>query len=157
MHCAAIVFLLFSVSAADVPAEAAKDLAKLQGIWKDVGGEEAGLVQTAEDAKKEQIAFSFKRGTLVVTRKDETLAEFEITVRPGKDWGEIDLKHKGGKYDGKTCHGIYVLDGEKLKIRTASKMRSDEATDRPNVFSTKKSSKPSDKPGLLLFLLEREK
>ena len=157
MFTASGLFLLLCVPSSGQPTESAKELKKLQGMWKVVEGEEVGTLVTAEEAKRGQEVFTFKGDTLNITRAGEPLGEFIVTVKPGKEAGEIDFKHKGGKYDGKVCHAIYALDGAVLKICTASKLRADKPEERPNVFSTKKSDKPSERPGKLLFVLKREK
>jgi len=130
---------------------------QLQGKWTVIGGEEGGTAMSAEVAKDEDLAFAFKDESLVITRSGRVIQEFSVVVRPGKDKGEIDLKHKGGDRDGKMCHGIYALEGDILKICTASKLREDMAADRPNIFSTKESDKAGEKRGKLMFVLKREK
>jgi uncharacterized protein (TIGR03067 family) len=143
-----------SLSPAD---DAVKELMALQGAWKCIGGEEVGSVLSEEDAKKEDEQFVFAENTLTVKRRGKVIGEFSVSLKPGKDKGEIDLKHKSGKYEGKICHGIYHLEGLTLKICTASKMRSDEAKDRPTVFSTRKSDEAAAKAGTLLFILRQQK
>lgn len=135
----------------------ADDLKKVQGSWRLVGGEEAGDPISAEEVKKENEIFTFEGDALTITRNGRTKRELIVTVKPGKAFGEIDLKHKGGQYDGKVCHAIYAFEGDVLKICTASKLRADEPGDRPNVFSTKKSDEASQRAGKLLFILKREK
>lgn len=132
-------------------------LKKFQGSWRLTGGEEVGTKISPDDAKKENLVFTFQGDSLIVKLKGKVLAEFVLTANPGKQKGTLDLKHKAGKYEGNTCHAIFTLDGDVMKICTASKLRSDKAEDWPTVFSTEKSDKPSEKPGLLLFILHREK
>jgi uncharacterized protein (TIGR03067 family) len=157
MFLAPSLVLLCCVPAADPPADAAKELMKLKGSWKLIGGEEVGRPITPEDAQKEVEVFTFTGDKLVIRRNGKLLLELAVRPTPGKSFGAIDFKHTSGQYDGKTCHAIYALDGDELKICTASKMRSDEPADRPTVFSTKKSEKPGEKVGTLLFVLKREK
>lgn len=134
----------------------AKAVAQLQGTWRLIGGKEVGEVITAEDAEKQPLVFAFKETSLTIRSRDPD-EEFVVDIKPGKGKGEINLKHKNGRYEGKTCHAIYVVDGDMLKICTASKLRADEAADRPTVFSTDKKEAGSEKVGTLLFILKRDK
>ncbi len=151
------LFLLASGHLSDQQPDPSKALLQLPGTWNLIGGEEAGRPATAEDAKKEQAVFTFQKDTLVIRRKGKVTGEFAVSVKPGKEKGEIDLRHKGGRYDGKTCHAIYLLKGDELTICLASKLRADDAKDRPTVFSTKKQEGGSEKGGILLFILKRDK
>jgi uncharacterized protein (TIGR03067 family) len=135
-----------------------KELKEIQGRWRLIDGEEVGRKFGAEEAKKEPLVFHFQGDSLIVRKKLKVIEEATIVVHPGGHKGAIDFKHQSGKYKDKTCHAIYSLDGGKLTICTASKMRADKPEDRPTVFSTdKKQEKPSHRPGTLLFILEREK
>lgn len=149
--------LLTYGQAPDQQPEFSKTLKQLEGTWRLVGGEEAGRSTTAEEAKKEQEVFTFKDDSLVIRHKGRVRGEWVVRVKPGKEKGEIDFKHKGGRYDSKTCHAIYLLEGDTLKICTASKMRADMVDERPTVFSTKKKEDGSEKVGTLLFILKRDK
>jgi uncharacterized protein (TIGR03067 family) len=153
----AMVFSLILGQTPEQTKSATEDLKKLQGSWRLVGGSEPDVKISADDAKKEGELYNFKDDTLVVRSKGKVVLEGTISVKPGKDFGEMDFKHTGGQYEGKTCHAIYVLDGDDLKICTVSKLRSDEPEDRPTVFSTEKSNKEGEKHGKLLLLLKREK
>jgi uncharacterized protein (TIGR03067 family) len=139
---------------ADLP----RPLRELQGTWRLIGGEEVGSKFGAEEAKKEEEVFVIRRDSLVIRDKGKIVVEATVTVDPDGRKGAINFKHKSGKYKDKTCHAIYTLEDDKLKICTASKMRADEPKDRPTVFSTEKQQeKVGDRPGKLLFILEREK
>lgn len=143
---------------AEAPAELPKELQAFQGSWRLVGGEEVGHKIGAEDAKKEEMVFTFRGNSLVVREKNRIKEQATIVVHGDKDKGTIDFTHKSGKYKDQTCHAIYKCEGDKLTICIASKMREDRAEDRPTVFSTdKKQEKAADRPGKLLFILEREK
>jgi uncharacterized protein (TIGR03067 family) len=157
MFLAACVFILASVQSSSQTKDATDELKKLQGTWRLVGGEEVGRKMTAEEAENEKELWTFTDELMVATRDGKIAGKATVRIMLGKDFGEIDFNHKGGQYDGKTCHAIYLLDGNDLKICTASKLRSDEPEDRPTVFSTGKSDKEGEKPGKLLLLLKREK
>jgi uncharacterized protein (TIGR03067 family) len=154
-----VALTLIAIACAQIPGEqpdAAKALMQLQGTWKFIGGEEAGGEISAEEARKDEEFFTFKGELLVIRHRGKVRHELAVSVKPGKGKGEIDFKHKGGNYDGKTCHAIYIVEGDVLKICTASKMRDDASADRPTVFSTKEKERGSGKIGTLLFILKRE-
>lgn len=138
--------------------DVSKPLSQLQGKWNVIGGEEVGHAITEKEVKKEPFVFTFKGDMLIIHRKGKVFGEFSVRVKPGKGKSEIDFKHKGGQYDGKTCHAIYLLKDDELKICTASKLREDEAKDRPTVFSSKKTTdEGAGRIGKLLFILKRDK
>jgi uncharacterized protein (TIGR03067 family) len=156
-----MIALLWTIALgfAPVPKDALpRPLRELQGTWRCIGGEEVGHKFSEEEAKKEEEVFVIRGDSLVIRHKTKVRLEAMVTVDPGGHKGAINFKHKSGKYKDKTCHPIYTLEGGKLKICTASKMRADEPEDRPTVFSTdKKQENESDRPGKLLFILERDK
>ena len=151
-----IVVILIPLQFDQLP-ELPKEFVKFQGTWRFIGGEECGIVLTAQDAKKEDVTFIIKGTSLVIRHHGESIGDFTFTVKVGKGRGEINRKHNSGRHKGEVCYGIYVFEGDMLKICTASKLRTDEVADRPNVFSTKKSDEPGEKTGKLLFVLKREK
>jgi uncharacterized protein (TIGR03067 family) len=134
-----------------------KELAQLQGTWRGVGGEEAGTILTPEEARKEEAEFIFKENTLTIRMHGKVLREFKVAVDPSTDPKELDLRFTQGKDEGKVCLAIYRIDGDRLTICAATKLRPARDERRPNVFSTQKSQGKSKRPGLLLFILERQK
>jgi uncharacterized protein (TIGR03067 family) len=150
-----IIFVF--VCSSNQPEKGPMEAQQLQGTWRLSGGEEVGRQFTAEEVMKEVEVFTFKGGIVTIHRHGKLIGECMFKVKPGKDFGEIDFKHESGQHQGKTCHAIYSLKGDVLKICTASKMRADKPEERPNVFSTKKPDKPSERAGKLLFILKREK
>lgn len=138
-------------------ADPSKGLERLRGTWEWIRGEEVGHKITPEDAKNEGVRFVFRGDSLVIREKSKIVDDLTVTLDPGGRKGSIDFKHNSGKYKGKTCHAIYSLDGDQLRICTASKLRADSPEERPTIFSTaKKQEKESDRPGKLLFILRRE-
>jgi uncharacterized protein (TIGR03067 family) len=137
--------------------ETKKELAKFEGIWEGVGGEEVGHVLTREAAKDEDEQFIFKGDRLTVRKDGKVQDEFKISVDPSKNPKEMDLHFIEGKYEGKKCLAIYTFEGDQLKICTETKLRPSRGGLRPNVFSTQKNQDESKHPGLLLFVLERRK
>jgi uncharacterized protein (TIGR03067 family) len=156
----ALVWLLVSAGAAGgAPAPAQKDtekeVAKLQGTWRGVSGEELGTV--LKDTKDEEIEFVFKGDSLVVKQHREVTAEFKFSLDPSKSPKELDLHFAEADKKGKVCLAIYELDGDKLTICTNTKLRPTDDEKRPNVYSTKKPGEKGQIPGKLLFVLERQK
>jgi uncharacterized protein (TIGR03067 family) len=147
----------FLVAAEDSQAAAKKELANLEGTWRGVGGEEVGHVLTPEDAKKEEEEFVFKGDSLTVRKHGKVLREFTISIDPSKTPKEMDLHFTKGDDEGKKCLAIYTIEGDRLKICTETKLRPSRGGPRPNVFSTQKAEDQSKRPGLLLFVLERQK
>jgi uncharacterized protein (TIGR03067 family) len=133
------------------------ELAKLEGTWREVGGEEAGYVLTPEAAKKEECEFVFKRNSLALRIHGKVGDEFKFSVDPFKNPKEMDLVFTKGKNIGKKCLAIYSVSGDQLKICTGTKLRPTRGGPRPNVFTTQKTQEESICPGLLLIILERQK
>jgi hypothetical protein len=72
----AILLVFSAMSGRDDPQAAVnKDLAKLEGTWRGVGGEESGLVQTREDVKLDQEEFVFKGRSLTFRKKGKVIYE----------------------------------------------------------------------------------
>jgi uncharacterized protein (TIGR03067 family) len=142
----------------DDPQESAKkELAKLEGTWRLVGAEEVGHVIGREDAKKEQEELIFKGDTLTQRNRGNVIQDFKVSIDPSKNPKEMTLRFSKGSYEGKMCLAIYALEGDQLKICTETKLRPSRGGPRPNVFSTQKTQEPSKHPGVLLFILERQK
>jgi uncharacterized protein (TIGR03067 family) len=154
----ALLLLSGAFVGADAPqATIKKELARLEGTWHGVGGEEAGDVLTPEAAKKEEEEFIFKGDTLTVRKHGKVQREFKVSVDPSKNPKQMDLRFTQGDHQGKTCLAIYSIEGDQLKICTETKLRPSRGGPRPNVFTTQKTQDESKRPGLLLFVLARQK
>ena len=154
----ATLLLLCVFGGADDRQDAAKnELAKLEGTWYGVGGEEGWRVSTPEEAKMDEEEFIFKGDLLIIRRHGTVAGELKMSVDPSKDPKEMDLIFTKGDNAGKKCLAIYTIAGGQLKICTETKLRPSDGGPRPNVFSTQKRQEKSKRPGLLLFILERQK
>lgn len=151
-----LILLALSLATDDAADVRKKELARLEGKWQGVGGEEVGTVLTREDAEKEGEELVFKGDTVKFLREGKLLAEFTLTLDPSKTPREITF-HFTGELKGKKCLAIYALEGDKLTICTATKMRPTKDDMRPNDLSTMKTTEKGKRPGLLLFILERKK
>ena len=139
------------------PAPTETDLSALQGKWRLVGGEEVGRESTREEDEKEEVVVVIEKGSFIVWKHKEVEEEFSLTIKPSAKPKEMDLCFTKGDDKGKFCLAIYSLDGDKLTLCTNTKLRATDGQKRPTIFSTKKPTKESDVPGVLLLILERQK
>jgi uncharacterized protein (TIGR03067 family) len=128
---------------------AKKELAKLQGAWRLVRGEEDGEPASEYAVKNLELVvkgnqFTFK-GIAPLTDKAEKLA---VTIDAATTPKCIDLKVETGSLKGTVLEGIYEWKGDELHLCVywASGTRS-----RPFEFQTKAGSKR------VLFVLKRQK
>lgn len=129
-----------SLVAADDGGGASKEREKFAGSWKLVSLEAEGKDE------KEEAVFTFAEDKITIAFKDDKkTAVFKLD--PSAKPPAIDIIPEDGPEKGKTIKGIYVFEGEKLKLCAAS--RSDK--DRPTDFATKKGS------GSILFVLRKGK
>jgi uncharacterized protein (TIGR03067 family) len=147
----------FTLGADTAEAAAKKDQAKLEGTWRLVGGEEVGHVLSPEDAKKEEEQCVIKGDKLTILHRGKVKGEVKFTLDPSKNPREMDLHFIEANKKGKKCLAIYALEGDKLTLCMETKMRPSRGGPRPNVFSTKKTTEKGKHPGLLMFVLERQK
>ena len=132
---------------ADEEDAVARELKKLQGMWRVVGLEHDGRKATPDDVKGMSWTFEGNR----ITGKDpdeEPKMIGEFTVNPKESPKQIDIVKVEGAKKEKTLLGIYKLEGERLTIC----LRDEKATDkgRPTEFSAEKGSE------LGIFMLEKE-
>src|SRR5262249_22649487 len=122
-------FLLFAVA---LPADDRGEQDKLQGTWAVTSGEEGGKPLPAAKVDGGQVCITKAR---VRVRNKEDNREMTYKLDPSKQPKTIDLTTAEGPDKGKTAHGIYVLDGDTLKICFAPPGK-----ERPADFSTKPGS-----------------
>ncbi len=153
-----LVLLGASLVAAHVPAgeEAKKDLANLQGNWKVVSVSVQGKMLPEATLKKLKGGSGLGylcviKGDKFVSKGDKKLGTRDTVVwtmrpDPAKKPKAIDLLH-GAPDEGKTTPGIYSLDGDTLKIYIPD----------PNSEDQKRPTGFANKPGVLGYVLERQK
>jgi uncharacterized protein (TIGR03067 family) len=130
--------------AADPPADAARaDQQRLQGDWQVVTQEADGMKGPDEVARRMRYRFA---GDRLIISPAEPGSDSELTCRldPAKMPKAIDMTVRTGPNKGKAYAGIYVLDGDGLKICFAK-------ADRPAAFATRANS------GTALIVLKRVK
>lgn len=142
-----IVLIATSLIAVE-PAEqgAAKndnDMDAIQGTWKVVALEADG-----EQAPAESVAafkLTFKGDTLTFTPGEAGFGNYTHKLDPTTLPSNFDMTHADGPKKGETNRGIYLLEGNRLKICFGK------AGSRPKEFKTAANS------GQGMYTLEREK
>lgn len=135
---------LLLVVAGRVWAEENKGTKSLEGTWKVASAEENG---EAKEAYKDAVV-TFHEGTFTVKLADGDSHDGTYKVMPAAGGpAAIDLSASGGPNKGKTFQGIFVIEGDTLKICRGTSADKD----RPTEFSGKADS------GMVLFMLKREK
>ena len=100
--------------AAGAPGEAAdaKKKAGLRGAWTAVSAERNGA--PADDIKGHQLTLTGDRFT--IRSKGKLRYQGTFRVDPSKSPATIDFTNTRGEATGKVWQGIYLLDGDSLKI-----------------------------------------
>ena len=125
------VAMMFSVALAHASDAAKDDLAKLQGEWTMVSGEQGG--QPLPDAMLKTGKRVCKDDQVTVNIGGMLLMQAKFTLEPMKTPKQIDYQITGGPNAGKTQLGIYELaDDGSVKFCFAAPGK-----DRPDAFETK--------------------
>lgn len=112
----AVITLVGSVAAWPLtgraqPVEAA--VHELQGTWSATSAEREG--GRADDVVGHRLAFTGNRFE-ILSRDGKPLFEGTFRTNTSTSPAAIDFQHTGGTVKGTTWKGIYVLDGETLRI-----------------------------------------
>ena len=135
--------------AAETPKkEVQQERKKLEGTWRVVSQEANGKKYPAEFANRFTYVF---KGNRIHFRGDNTTPgadlEFTYTLDPTRKPKHLDMKlvkSSDNKGIGKVARGIYILEGETLKLCYGGK-------ERPTEFATKKGQHRA------VVILKREK
>jgi uncharacterized protein (TIGR03067 family) len=111
------------------------DEEKLTGTWACVSGVIDGKTLAEETAKKLRLTLT-KDGGYKTQRGKQVLFDSTYKIDPRKRPKHIDLIGTEGENQGKAAQGIYVLDGDTLKI--CYTMPGEE---RPKEFESKSGSR----------------
>ncbi len=135
-------------NAAKPKADAGKsktDKERLQGTWKMVAGEVQGREATEDELRRGHLVI--KGDKLTTVRPDGTSTEADYQLDPEKKPKTIDVIPQEGPENerGKTFRGIYLLDGDTLKL-----CMNGPEMERPTEFKTAEGTR------LMLFTLKRE-
>jgi len=118
---------------------AKKDEDRIRGTWTMVSGEKGGEKVPEELIKEFKLTFAAEGKFKVLAEGQEREGTYKLDAK--KKPRQIDLN-----VDDKALEGIYVLDGNNLKLCVAK------AGDRPSEFTS-----PGDSKVMLLVLLRSKK
>jgi RNA polymerase sigma factor (sigma-70 family) len=139
---AALAIVPRAIAAADDDAKVEAVLKKLQGTWRFVSFEQAGVKKVAEaDGRQEEIKIEGQ--TFAIWSGGHVEEKGKIKLDPMKKPPEIDFQFEEGRHKGKTDLAIYALDADSLKlcwVRDGDK--------HPKEFATN----PDDKNSVLMVL-----
>jgi uncharacterized protein (TIGR03067 family) len=139
-----LVTLIAAGLAASVSAASGADGAKgLQGVWVAASAERSGAA--ADDLKGHRLTFSGDR--FAIRFNGKLLYQGTFRVDASKKPATIDFTHTRGEAKGKKWRGIYLLEGDTLKICDNA---DDLAKGRPAALTTEPGS------GQVLLTFKRE-
>jgi uncharacterized protein (TIGR03067 family) len=147
------VLVLAAVGVAPADDNGKKDpkaeLARFQGTWKVVGGEEGGkpLPPPPEAAGVRFVIEGNKMTVKGPKGKETETSKGSFTIDPSKDPAEIDSKSEEKGEEDLRVPGIYKFDGDRLSMCFTKGLK----PNRPKTFATK------DTPGAILMVLEKVK
>ena len=125
-----------------------KDMDAIQGTWKVVALEADG--QQAPPEIVAALKLVFKGETLTFSPGEPGFTNYNFKLDPTTKPASFDMTHADGPHKGETEEGIYLLEGNHLKICLGT------AGNRPKTFAT---TAPSGKgvysAGKGLYTLER--
>jgi uncharacterized protein (TIGR03067 family) len=93
--------------------DAKKELEKLQGEWKQVGGEGRGNALGADDVANTTLTIKGNEYSYDSPAEKE---KGKLTLKPGATPAEVDLDITEGASKGEKQLGIYELKGNRLKF-----------------------------------------
>ena len=123
--------------------ELVKDMDEIQGTWKLIALEADGQQAPAEIVATMKLVF--KEDILTFTPGEPSFTNYKFKLDPTTKPASITLIHADGTHQGEAEMGIYLLDGDHLKICVES------ADQAPKEFTTKAKS------GQGMYSLERMK
>lgn len=109
--------------------DAKKEIAKLEGTWKLVGGEAKGEAISKEEV--ESATMTVKEGAYEFASKSER-EKGKFLLNPATSPAQLDIDITEGESKGKKQVGIYELKGDRLKFCVAPPGE----TTRPTKFGT---------------------
>ncbi len=152
MFSLSLLVLSGALAAPEPKAPLAPGLKELQGEWRAVSVEEKGKAWDKEEVA--QVVLEITGDTLIYKRTTP-VEKFRVTLSPQKKPARIDLRLIGKDVDpSKACHGIYALEGGKLKLCLGTEFTANDPEERPGEFATGGKMPPR---GSLLFVMERVK
>lgn len=126
-HCLLILAVGGVLGAADAPADAKKEMEKLEGAWVATswkrGDGEIGKDKVATELTIAKDVYEFPKGINRISKKGT------FKIEPAK--GTIDFTPEDGPAKGKTLLGIYKIEGDVLTLCFSAAGR-----ERPKEFKT---------------------
>src|SRR5688572_4356135 len=110
----ALLFLFLLLFTAGDPEQIEADKRNLQGTWVVVGAESKGEQAPQKEIDGMEIIFS--GDSIQVREKGKVQERFKFMLDPTKSPRAIDFTFIEGKKKGRTDRGIYLLEGNNLKI-----------------------------------------
>ena len=136
-----LLFLTASLLVAQAPADEVK---KFEGTWTAKSGEDSGQPLPDADLKDFKLVIAGEQMTATVGGRTTKLS---YKLDPSKKPATIDITPAEGADKDKVHYGIYLLEGETLKICFSDPP----SKDRPTEFATKAGSKA------ILFTFQKAK
>lgn len=114
--CSLIVWMSFGASADEAVKKAAiwKDSEAIQGTWKAVALEANG--NAAPAAIVASLKLVFKDNTVTFTPGEPGFTNYTFKLDPDAKPAVFAMTHADGSQKGKTSNGIYLLNGDQLKL-----------------------------------------
>lgn len=106
---------------------------QVDGTWTAVTAERNGT--PADELKGNRLTFA--GDTFVIQRDGKTLYKGTFKADPTRTPAHIDFHHTGGELMGKTWRGVYVLEGDTLRVADNAP---DMAKPRPTALTAKAGS-----------------
>jgi len=138
-----LLVLILGVSFATGQGEARKEQAKFQGVWVVESVLAEGKEIPGDIIKTFKMTFKDDNYTVAIGQEK---TEGTFRVDPTKEPKTIDIMPDNGPDRGRIQPGIYVFDGDKLRICAAQPGK-----ERPQNFETK------DKTGYSVMILKKAK
>jgi uncharacterized protein (TIGR03067 family) len=111
-----ILLTATSLVAAEPPKQDSvkKDLNEILGTWQVTAIETDGMAGPAEIVEK--LTLNFKDDKLTFTPGEPRFTQYTFRLDPNTKPASFDMTHADGSKKGETKKGIYLLEGDRLKI-----------------------------------------
>jgi uncharacterized protein (TIGR03067 family) len=110
--------------------EKTSDLDRMQGAWEIVSLVEKGTAIPADETKRLELVVAADR--LTIKEEGKVVSDYKIKLDTKQKPKSLDMTITDGKDKDKTAPGIYLLDGDSLKICVDEEFKS-----RPAGFEEK--------------------
>ncbi len=139
MRGATTTIIFFAIGCGALADETQREYERFQGQWRVARLEENGEAEPDDELRRFRLTI---RGRSIIVDLEGQRQTTEFRIDPTQQPKQITLIPHYGEDKGKTFHGIYDIQGNRLRI-CATRL-----PDRPKVFESRQ--------GLLLLVLERQ-